>query len=147
MSLLEKINIDLRSAMLKKDQDALRALRSVKSALLLAQTSGKGDVTPADEVKLLSQLVKQRRESIELYVQQDRKDLADPEEKELNIIQTYLPAQLSEDQLKSEITLIISELGASSAADLGKVMGAATKKLAGKADNKDVANLVRSMLS
>ena len=147
MSLVDTINSDIKNAMLNKDQDSLRALRAIKNALLVAQTSGKGDVTADDEIKILSQLVKQRRDSIEVYVSQDRKDLADAEEVELKIIQKYLPEQLDESQLKSEISLIISELGASSKADMGKVMGAATKKLAGKADNKDVANLVRSLLS
>ena len=147
MSLSETINSDLKKAMLDKDQDSLRALRAIKSALLVAQTSGKGEISADDEIKILGQLVKQRRDSIEVYISQDRKDLADAEEAEMKIIQKYLPEQLSPEQLKSEISLIISEMGASSQADMGKVMGAATKKLAGKVDNKDVANLVKALLS
>ncbi|HQV01054.1 MAG TPA: GatB/YqeY domain-containing protein, partial [Bacteroidia bacterium] len=141
MSLQEKINNDLKEAMKAKNEAALRALRAVKSAILLENTSGKGELDHAAETKLLQKLVKQRKDSIEIYNQQGRTDLAQTEIEEVHIIEKYLPAMLSDDEIKSQLMQLIAQVGATSAADMGKVMGAATKHFAGKADNKTVSAL------
>lgn len=133
--------------MLAKEEATVRGLRAVKSAILLAKTSGSATVTDADEIKMLQKLVKQRKESAEIYHQQSRADLAKTEEEEIAVIERYLPKQISEDEIKAALKDIIASVGATSAADLGKVMGAATKHFAGKADNKIVSALVRQMLS
>jgi len=147
MTLEEKVNTDLKTAMLAKEEATVRGLRAVKSAILLAKTSGSATVTEADEIKMLQKLVKQRKESAEIYHQQSRADLAKTEEEEIAVIERYLPKQISEDEIKAALKNIIASVGATSAADLGKVMGAATKHFAGKADNKIVSALVRQMLS
>ncbi|MBK5284238.1 MAG: GatB/YqeY domain-containing protein [Bacteroidia bacterium] len=147
MTLEEKINTDLKTAMLAKEEATVRGLRAVKSAILLAKTSGSATVTDADEMKMLQKLVKQRKESAEIYHQQSRADLAKTEEEEIAVIERYLPKQVSEEEIKAALKDIIASVGATSAADLGKVMGAATKHFAGKADNKIVSALVRQMLS
>jgi len=147
MSLEEKINADLKTAMLAKNEGALRALRAVKSAILLAKTSGSGGTLSGDdEMKLLQKLVKQRKESIDIYKQQNRADLAKTEQEELDVIEKFLPAQMSEAEIKDVLKQIIASTGASSPADMGKVMGAASKQLAGKADNKLVSQLVKELL-
>ncbi len=146
MSLEQQIMTDLKAAMLAKDEAALRGLRAVKSAILLAKTSGSNDLAEADEVKLLQKLVKQRKESVDIYMQQNRPDLAKGELDEIAVIEKFLPAMMSEDEVKSVLQGIIQSSGASSFADLGKVMGLATKELAGKADNKLVALLVKQLL-
>jgi len=140
---------DLKIAMLAKDEKALRSLRAIKAAILLAKTSegASGELKEDDEIKLLQKLVKQRKDSLEIYQQQNRTDLAQKEQEEIGIIEKFLPKQLSADELKSEVAAIISEVGASSPADMGKVMGAATKKLAGKADGKTISALVKELLS
>jgi len=149
MSLEQKIMGELKTAMLAKDEKALRSLRAVKAAILLAKTSegAGGELKEDDEIKLLQKLVKQRKESLEIYQQQNRTDLAQKEKEEIDIIEKFLPKQLSADELRSEVAAIISEVGASSPADMGKVMGAATKKLAGKADGKTISALVKELLS
>jgi uncharacterized protein YqeY len=149
MSLEQKIMGDLKTAMLAKDEKALRSLRAIKAAILLAKTSegAGGELKEDDEVKLLQKLVKQRKDSLEIFQQQNRTDLAQKEQEEIEIIEKFLPKQLSADELKSEVAAIISEVGASSPADMGKVMGAATKKLAGKADGKTISALVKELLS
>ena len=149
MSLEQKIMGDLKTAMLAKDEKALRSLRAIKAAILLAKTSESsgGELKEDDEVKLLQKLVKQRKDSLEIFQQQNRTDLAQKEQEEIEIIEKFLPKQLSADELKSEVAAIISEVGASSPADMGKVMGAATKKLAGKADGKTISALVKELLS
>jgi uncharacterized protein YqeY len=149
MSLEQKIMGDLKNAMLAKDEKALRSLRAIKAAILLAKTSEGfgGELKEEDEVKLLQKLVKQRKDSLEIFQQQNRTDLAQKEKEEIEIIEKFLPKQLSVDELKSEVAAIISEVGASSPADMGKVMGAATKKLAGKADGKTISALVKELLS
>jgi uncharacterized protein YqeY len=149
MSLEQKIMGDLKTAMLAKDEKALRSLRAVKAAILLAKTSegAGGELKEDDEIKLLQKLVKQRKDSLEIYQQQNRTDLAQKESEEIEIIERFLPKQLSVDELRSEVASIISEVGASSPADMGKVMGAATKKLAGKADGKTISALVKEFLS
>jgi len=149
MSLEQKIMGELKTAMLAKDEKALRSLRAIKAAILLAKTSegAGGELKEDDEIKLLQKLVKQRKDSLEIYQQQNRTDLAQKESEEIEIIERFLPEQLSVDELRSEVAAIISEVGASSPADMGKVMGAATKKLAGKADGKTISALVKEMLT
>ena len=146
MSLEQKIMTDLKAAMLARDEAALRGLRAIKSAILLAKTSGTNELTEGDEVKLLQKLVKQRKESVDIYIQQERADLAKGEQDEIAVIEKFLPSMMSEEEVKNAVQTIIKESGASTAADLGKVMGLATKQLAGKADNKLVAALVRQFL-
>jgi uncharacterized protein len=147
MTLEEKINNDLKAAMLAKDEAKVRSLRAIKSALLLAKTSGGKDSTPDDELKMLQKLVKQRKESLEIYKQQNRADLAKTEEEEIAVIEKYLPAQMSEEDIKKELQKIIEQTGAKSPGDIGKVMGAASKHFAGKADNKVVSQLVKQLLN
>jgi len=148
MSLETQIQSDLKAAMLSKDEAALRALRAVKSAILLAKTSGAGgELSAEDEIKMLQKLVKQRKESIDIYEKQGRDDLAKTEKDEVAVIEKYLPAQMSEADVRVEVKKIIEATGAKSAAEMGKVMGAASKQLAGKADNKMVAAIVKELLS
>ena len=146
MTLEEKINTELKAAMLAKDEAALRALRAVKSAILLAKTSGGGTISPDDEMKMLQKLVKQRKESLDIYQNQNRADLAKSEQEEIAVIEKFLPKQMGEDEIREELKKIITQTGASSAADMGKVMGAASKHFAGKADNKVVSQLVKQLL-
>ncbi|HNW97308.1 MAG TPA: GatB/YqeY domain-containing protein [Bacteroidales bacterium] len=146
MSLVDRINADIKSAMLAKEKEKLEALRSIKAALLLAQSSGE-PVTDDSEIKLLQKLVKQRREAAEIYKTQNRSDLAEPEIFQADIIQQYLPAQMGEEEIKNIIKKIIETTGASSIKDMGKVMGLASKELAGKADNKVVSDILKSLLS
>ncbi|MEM1406216.1 MAG: GatB/YqeY domain-containing protein [Bacteroidota bacterium] len=149
MSLKQQIDQDIKSAMLAKKKDELTALRAIKSAILLAETEkGAGsDLSKEAEIKLLTKAAKQRKESAELYAQEGRDDLSSKEQFEFEIISKYLPEQLSDDQLKNEISSVITEVGASGMQDMGKVMGAATKKLAGKADGKKISEMVKSILS
>jgi hypothetical protein len=148
MSLQDKINDDIKSAMLAREKEKLEALRAIKSALLLAGTekNASDSITEDAEIKLLQRLVKQRRESAEIYASQNRNDLAGIELFQAEIIQHYLPQQMSPEELKAVIRGIIAETEASSAKDLGKVMGAASKKLAGKADNKTISDIARQLL-
>lgn len=146
MTLEEQINADIKAAMLAKEAAKLEALRAVKSAILLLKTSPEG-LTPESEMKALNKMVKQRKETAEVYISQSRKDLADVELAQAAIIENYLPKQMSEEELKAEIAKIIATLGASSPADLGKVMGVASKQFAGKADGKVVSTIVKELLS
>ncbi len=146
MSLVDRINADVKSAMLAKEKEKLEALRSIKAALLLAQSSGE-PVTQESEIKLLQKLVKQRKEAADIYKTQNRPDLAEPEIFQAEIIQQYLPAQMGEEEIKEIVKKIITATGASSIKDMGKVMGLAAKELAGKADNKVVSELVKQLLS
>ncbi len=146
MTLEERINTDLKAAMLAKDEAALRALRAVKSAILLAKTSGGGTISAEDEMKMLQKLVKQRKESLEIYQSQDRADLAKSEIEERAVIEKFLPKQMGEAEIMEELKKIIAQVGATSAAEMGKVMGAASKHFAGKADNKVVSQLVKQLL-
>jgi len=148
MSLEQKIMGELKTAMLAKDEKALRSLRAVKAAILLAKTSegGGGELKEEDEIKLLQKLVKQRKDSLEIFTQQNRADLAQKEKEEIDVIEKFLPKQMSPDELKAELKLIIAEVGASSPADMGKIMGTATKKFAGKADGKTISALVKELL-
>lgn len=149
MSLEQKIMTDLKTAMLAKDEKALRSLRAIKAAILLAKTSegANGELKEEDETKLLQKLVKQRRDSLEIFQQQNRADLALKEQEELDVIEKFLPKQLSADELKEILTKIIADSGASSPGDMGKVMGLATKQLAGKADGKAISALVKELLA
>ncbi|MES2139058.1 MAG: GatB/YqeY domain-containing protein [Bacteroidota bacterium] len=146
MALEEKINSDIKTAMLAKDAARLEALRAVKSAILLLKTSPEG-YTDDTEIKALQKMVKQRKETAEIYVTQSRKDLADVELFQAGVIEAYLPKQMSEEEIKAEIAKIISSVGASSPADMGKVMGVASKQLAGKADGKIISIVVKELLS
>jgi len=149
MSLKEQIGADIKKAMLARDKDELRALRAIKSMIMLAETEkGKsGEITPETEMKILQKAVKQRSESIALYRPQGRDDLADAEQAELDIISRYLPEKMSEEVLQTELEKIIAQVDAQSMKDMGKVMGVATKAIAGKADNKTISNIIRKLLS
>jgi uncharacterized protein YqeY len=149
MNLEQKIMGELKTAMLAKDEKGLRSLRAVKAAILLAKTSegSGGELKEEDEIKLLQKLVKQRKDSLEIFTQQNRNDLAQKEKEEIEVIEKFLPKQMSADELKTELKQIIAEVGASSPADMGKVMGAATKKFAGKADGKTISALVKEILA
>lgn len=148
MSLELRINDEIKQAMLSKNKELLEALRAVKSALLLARSEkgGDGAVNEDAEIKILQKLVKQRRETAEIYMAQNRKDLADVEIFQADVIQKYLPEQMSDEELTQIVKGIIIETGASSIKDMGKVMGLASKKLAGKADNKSVSEKVKQLL-
>ena len=149
MGLEQKIMADLKTAMLARDEASLRSLRAVKAAILLAKTSegAGGELKEEDEIKLLQKLVKQRKDSLEIFQQQNRTDLAQKEVEEIAVIERFLPKQLSHEEIKAEVSRIIAETGATSPADMGKVMGAATKQLAGKADGKTISVLVKELLS
>lgn len=148
MSLEQTIMADLKTAMLTKNEAGLRAIRAIKSAILLAKTSAGGnEMSEEDEVKMLQKLVKQRQESISIYETQQREDLAEPEREEVAIISKYLPEMMSEDDVRKAVKAAIEQTGAKSPAEMGKVMGVVTKALAGKADNKMVSALVKELLS
>ncbi|MCK5816233.1 MAG: GatB/YqeY domain-containing protein [Flavobacteriaceae bacterium] len=147
MSLQEKIMEQLKAAMRSKDTVALQSLRAVKSEILLAQTKGgTASFTEEDEIKLLQKLVKQRKDSAALYIEQSRQDLADPELAEAAIIAHFLPTQMSLEELKSFIGELIVKVGATGMKDMGKVMGMASKELAGKADGKAISTIVKELL-
>lgn len=148
MGFIDIINNDLKEAMKAKNETGLRGIRAIKAAILLANTDGSGlDLTEERGIQIVQKLVKQRRESLEIYEKQGRQDLAQIERDEIDVISKYLPAQLSEAELRTVITEIINQLGAISPSDMGKVMGAATQKLAGKADGKAISALVKELLA
>ncbi len=149
MSLQKQIMNAMKVAMKEKDANALEALRSVKSALLLAQTESgaKKELTEEEEVKLLQKQVKQRKDSAAIYKEQGREDLAEPELKQAAIIENFLPDQLSEEEVATVVDEIIAQTGAESMKDMGKVMGMANKKLAGQADGKTISGIVKARLS
>lgn len=148
MSLTEKISGDLITAMKAKDKLVLEAMRAAKTAFTLARAEKGADsvLTPEEEIKIIQKLVKQRRESAEIYVQQNRTDLSDKETAEADVLEKYLPAKMSEEELLQVLKRIIERVGAKSAADMGKVMGTATKELAGKADGKEISAKVKQLL-
>lgn len=148
MSLETEVMSLLKEAMKSKDDAALRALRAIKAEIIKAKTEpgANGQIDEAGEMKLLQRMTKQRKESLETFEKNNRGDLAQKEGEELAVIEQFLPQPLSEDALKQELEKIIAELGASSPADLGKVMGIATKKLAGKADGKVISAMVKNLL-
>jgi uncharacterized protein len=148
MSLEEIITGDLKEAMKAKDQAALRSIRSIKAAILLFKTDGSGDeLNTEKEIKLLQKLVKQRQDSLDIFEKQGREDLAVTEREEIAVIQKYLPAQMSADDLRSAIQAIISDSGMSDIKDMGKVIGLANQKLAGKTEGKLIAAMVKELLS
>jgi uncharacterized protein len=149
MNLEEKIMEQLKTAMKAKDEAALRTLRSIKAAIIIAKTAegAPSEITEADEVKMLQKLVKQRRDSLTIFKEQNREELAQKEQEEITIIEQFLPKQLTEEEVTTIIKSIINETGASSAADMGKVMGAANKQLAGQADGKTISTIVKTLLT
>jgi uncharacterized protein YqeY len=148
MSLKQQIDNDIKQAMLAKNKEALEALRSIKSMILLAESEkgGSGEITSETENKLLMKAAKQRKESADIFQKEGREDLASREIFQLNIISSYLPKQLSEEEVKAELQRIIVQVGAQGPKDMGKVMGTATKQLAGKADGKLISDWVRKLL-
>lgn len=148
MTLTDQINNDLKAAMKAKDKQTMTALRAIKSQLLLAATEkGAGETSDEAGIKMLQKLVKQRKESAELYQSQGREDLAAPEMAEAAIIEKYLPKQLSAEELKPILQAIIDRVGAKEPKDMGKVMGVASKELGGKADGKTISTVVKELLS
>ena len=145
MAIEEKINADIKTAMLARDAGRLDALRAIKSAILLLKTSPEG-LTEESAAKVMQKEVKKRRETAEIYKQQNRNDLGDVEIFQANVIEEYLPKQMGEAELRPLIQELINVLGATSPADMGKVMGLAAKKLAGKADNKAISEKVKQLL-
>lgn len=149
MSLEQKVMEELKNAMRAKDEAALRSLRAIKAAILLEKTSegGSSEISEATELKMLQKLAKQRRDSLDIFTQQNREDLAAKEREELVIIEKFLPKQMSEEELTAELKTIIEQVGAKTPADMGKVMGFATKQLAGKADGKLISETVKKLLA
>lgn len=146
MSLEQAVMARMKEAMKAKDEPTLRGLRAIKAALLLLKTSGEATVSADAELKMLQKLVKQRKDAMAIYEQQNRADLAQKEAEEIAVIEQFLPQPLSEAELRAALQSIIAETGATSAADLGKVMAAASKQLAGRADGKTMNALVRELL-
>lgn len=149
MSLEQKIMAGMKDAMKSKDEASLRGLRAIKAEIIKAKTEpgAGGEINEEKEIALLQRMVKQRRDSLDIYQQQNRPELAAKEEEEINVIQQFLPQQLTADELRNELQSIIAETGAASPADMGKVMGAANKKLAGRADGKAIAAAVKELLA
>lgn len=149
MSLKEQIDNDIKIAMKAREMEKLEALRSVKASILLAETEkgSSGKLTPEQELKILQKLIKQRKEAAQIFTEKNRNDLASTELLQAGYIEFYLPEMLSAEQLKSEIQALIRELGITEVKDFGKVMGAATKKFAGKADNSVISSVIRELLT
>lgn len=149
ISLEQKIMADLKAAMLAKDEAALRSLRAIKAAILLAKTAegSTGELNEEAEIKLLQKMVKQRKDSLEIFQQQARPELAQKEIEEIAVIEKFLPKQMDEASLRTALAAIVTRVGATTSADMGKVMGAANKELAGKADGKTIAALVKELLA
>lgn len=149
MSIFDQVNEGIKNAMKNKEEATLRALRGVKSALLLAKTEkGAADeLSEEKEIQVLQKLVKQRKESLEIYTTQNRPELAAVEAEEIAVIEKFLPKQMDEATLRTELQNIITAVGAAGPQDMGKVMGAATKQLAGKADGKMISQLVKELLA
>ena len=146
MSFEEKINADIKTAMLAKDSKKLEALRAIKNVVIILKTSPEG-ISDDSIIKTIQKEVKKRKESADIFTQQNRADLAEVELFQASVMEAYLPQQMSEAEIKTELEKIIAQVGASSPADMGKVMGAASKAFAGKADNKIVSQLVKDLLS
>jgi uncharacterized protein YqeY len=149
MTLEERINADLKTAMLAKDEVGLRGIRAIKSAILLAKTEkgSDGTISPEREVQMLQKLVKQRRDSITEFEKANRPDLIAKEQEEVNVIEKYLPAMMSEEEVREVVKAAIATTGATTQKEMGKVMGIVSKQLAGKADNKLVADIIKSLLT
>ena len=147
MTLEERITTDLKDAMRAKDQAALRGIRAIKNELLLAKTDCTGQAMDKDrEIKILTKLVKQRKDSLQIYEEQNREDLAQTEREEIEVISRYLPQQLTDEELTAAVKAIVAETGAGSMRDMGKVMGIANQRLAGKAEGKAIAAKVKEIL-
>ena len=148
MSLEQKIMTEMKDAMKSKDEALLRSLRAIKAEIIKAKTEpgAGGEIDEATEQKFLQKMVKQRKDSLEIFEKQNRADLAVKEKEELAVIQRFLPAQMSEEEITEAVKKLIADTGATSAADMGKVMGAATKQLAGKADGKVISGIVKNIL-
>jgi uncharacterized protein YqeY len=149
MTLEEKVMDELKNAMRAKDEAALRSLRAIKAAIIIEKTAegAHGAITEATEVKMLQKMAKQRRDSLDIFEKQNRPDLAQKEREELAIIEKFLPQQMTPEELRAEISAIITQAGATSPADMGKVMGIASKQLAGKTDGKAISETVKQLLS
>lgn len=149
MNLEQKVMPELKAAMLAKDEKSMRSLRAIKAAIIVAKTAegAGGELKEEDEIKLLQKLIKQRKDSLDIFTQQNRPDLAVKEQEEIDVIEKFLPKQLSQDELKEEVRKIIAESGASTPAEMGKVIGLANKQLAGKADGKTISIIVKELLS
>lgn len=146
MGLQQMVMDQIKTAMKAKDTVALESLRAIKSALLLAKTSGDGELSTDDEVKLVQKLVKQRKDSATIFSEQGREDLASPELAQVAVLEQFLPEQLSEEEIEKIVEQTIAATGASGMKDMGKVMGMVSKELAGKADGKTISNIVKKML-
>ena len=149
MALEQQIMTELKAAMLAKDEVALRSLRAIKASILLAKTQegAAGELSADGEIKLLQKMVKQRKDSLEIFTQQGREDLAKKEREEITVIEKFLPQQMDAAAVRAVLVQLVAQAGASSPADMGKVMGMASKKLAGKADGKLISELVKKLLS
>lgn len=148
MNLKDQINSDIKDAMRAKDQAALRALRSVKSAVLLAETDGSGrEVDDSSVLKIIQKLVKQRKESLELFENENRSDLADKEKEELEVLEKYLPKAMDKEELHQFLENLVDELNADSMKDMGRVMSEAQSRIAGRADGKEISAIVRNLLA
>jgi uncharacterized protein len=149
MSLEQKIMAEMKDAMKSKNEATLRGLRAVKAEIIKAKTEpgAGGEVSEEKEISLLQKMMKQRKDSLEIYQQQNRPDLAQKEQEEMAVIEKFLPKQLTQEELRNELQQVITETGASSPADMGKVMGAANKNLAGRADGKTISAMVKEMLA
>lgn len=149
MGILSNLTNELKDAMRAKDKLKLEALRSIKTAVILQQTQAdaSGELSDEDEIKLVQKLVKQRRDSATIFREQNRPDLAEPEEAQAEVISAFLPQQLTEEEIKNIVTEIVAKTGATGMKDMGKVMGMASKQMAGKADGKTISTVVKSLLS
>lgn len=148
MTLEEKVMGEMKAAMKAKNEAELRTLRAIKSAILIEKTSGSGaEITEADEMKIIQKMAKQRRDSLDIFKQQNREDLAAKEEEELGILERFLPKQATPEELETVVKAAIAQVGATSPADMGKVMGIASKQLAGKADGKTISETVKRLLA
>jgi uncharacterized protein YqeY len=149
MNLEQQVMAEMKDAMKAKDEAGLRGLRAIKAEIIKAKTEpgAAGEISVEGELKLLQKIVKQRRDSLEIFTQQNRPDLAKKEQEEIAVIEKFLPKQLSEVEIKEALVAIVAEVGATSPADMGKVMGIATKQLAGKADGKVISALVKELLA
>lgn len=148
MSLTDLVNVGIKDAMKERNEPRKRTLRAIKAQLLLLKTSGTDvEITETQEIKLLQKMVKERQDSYTIYVQQKRDDLAKPEQEEMDIIKEFLPQQMSEEELTDALKGIITQSGASSMKDMGRVMGMASKQFAGKADGKMISSIVKSLLA
>ncbi len=149
MSLELQVMAEMKDAMKAKNEAVLRSLRAIKAEIIKAKTDpgANGQIDEATEQKFLQKMMKQRKDSFEIFTQQDRKDLADKEQEEMEVIEKFLPKQMTTEEIKEAVIAIIAQTGASSAADLGKVMGVASKQLAGKADGKTISAMVKELLA